>query len=58
MPPRADQALIVDEAREVRNAIERAQLRLTAQVALLQERRKALITAAVTGELAIAGAAA
>jgi type I restriction enzyme S subunit len=51
VPPRAEQDRIISEVTEQARQIELAQNRLNDQIALLRERRQALITAAVTGEL-------
>lgn len=58
LPPLDQQDLIVEEAEEVRKRAGESTELLDRQVALLQERRQALITVAVTGELEIPEAAA
>ena len=55
VPPREAQSNIVRELRRNEDGRARARRLLDAQVALLREHRQALITAAVTGELEIAG---
>lgn len=58
VPSRSRQAEIVDELRRVGSRTQQASTRLGDQVDLLLERRQALITAAVTGQLEIPGVAA
>lgn len=53
LPPLDQQDLIVEQAEEVRKRAAKTTELLDKQVSLLQERRRALITAAVTGELEI-----
>lgn len=55
VPPADDQARIIGEAETARLASRRATDALTRQIRLLVEHRQALITAAVTGELAVPG---
>lgn len=57
VPPLNEQHEIVAEAEEIRTRTDRGVGCLQRQIALLRERRQALITAAVTGELDIPGAA-
>ncbi|MCB1014396.1 MAG: hypothetical protein KDB10_04680 [Acidimicrobiales bacterium] len=57
LPPRAEQDGLVAEFDRVRRTSRRAGESLSVQIDLLVERRQALITAAVTGELAVPGAA-
>lgn len=57
-PPLTEQREIVRRLDESRVKIEAMVDRLTQQIELLTERRQALITAAVTGELEIPGVAA
>jgi type I restriction enzyme, S subunit len=57
IPPLADQAAIVDELEHVEFRISSMRVALTASILLLEERRQALITAAVTGQLDIPEAA-
>lgn len=56
-PDFGTQRLIATQARAMRQSEEQLCSRLTRQIALLAEHRQALITAAVTGELEIPGAA-
>ena len=56
LPSIEEQRLIVTELDDERDRVEALATRLDHQVALLQERRQALITAAVTGELDLAEA--
>jgi type I restriction enzyme S subunit len=58
LPPLEEQRVIVDEAWRRLRRVDRSVDRLNWQIDLLGERRNALITAAVTGELEIPGAAA
>lgn len=58
VPPLREQDEIVAEAGRVRLQANRAMILLQNQLAFLQERRQALITAAVTGELDLPGLAA
>ena len=58
LPPLDEQDAIVREVEEVRSVAAKAITALDRQVSLLMERRQALITAAVTGELDIPGVAA
>lgn len=58
LPPLDQQDLIVEQAEEVRKRAAKTTELLDKQVSLLQERRQALITAAVTGELETPGVAA
>ncbi len=58
LPPLDQQDLIVEQAEEVRKRAGKTTELLDKQVALLQEHRQVLITAAVTGELEIPGVAA
>lgn len=58
LPPLPEQCFIVDEAWRRFRRVDGLVDRLDRQISLLRERRQALITAAVTGELAIPGAAA
>jgi len=57
VPPLDEQHEIVAEAEEARTSAHRGIGLLQRQIELLQERRQALITAAVTGQLDIPGAA-
>lgn len=57
-PPPDEQREIADALVERKNSVDRVLDRLEQQVDLLAERRQALITAAVTGEMDIPGAAA
>lgn len=57
VPARTEQVALVGELRSVRSAIDSAIDKLQRQIELLAERRQALITAAVTGEFAVPGAA-
>jgi type I restriction enzyme S subunit len=50
LPPLEVQTDIVEEVTEIRRSIRQAQAVMREQVALLQERKRSLITAAVTGE--------
>ena len=56
-PPHEEQASIVEDLDRDRDATLSLSSRLEKQIALLQEHRQALITAAVTGEIDIPGAA-
>lgn len=56
LPPIDEQRKIVEETWRRLKPLDRSVDRLNRQVALLQERRQALITAAVTGELGVAEA--
>lgn len=58
VPPLERQEALVAHVGERLRVAERGVAALQRQIALLQERRQALITAAVTGELEVAGAAA
>ena len=58
VPPLAEQDVVVRTAALVRQRCERLESKLARQMALLVERRKALITAAVIGEIDLPGAAA
>ena len=58
LPPLQEQDQIVDESYSVLGPIDATTGRLHAQSDLLVERREALITAAVTGELGVPGVAA
>jgi type I restriction enzyme, S subunit len=58
LPPVAEQRLIVEESWRHLRRIDHAVDRINNQLRLLVERRQALITAAVTGELEIPGTAA
>jgi len=58
LPPMEVQRAVSRELDEDREAIERLQGSLTHQIGCLQERRQALITAAVTGQLEIPGVSA
>lgn len=55
--PTKEQLVLLDRLADLTWQIDGTVVRLKHQIALLQERRQALITAAVTGELDIAGAA-
>lgn len=57
LPPDSEQDRIVDEAWRQLRSIDQVVERLESQQKLLREHRQALITAAVTGELEIPGAA-
>lgn len=57
LPSLEDQRRIVGQYRDRIRAADRLKQRLESQVALLREHRQALVTAAVTGELEIPGAA-
>ena len=57
-PPLEEQREIVRQLDSAREKVERTVTRLDQQINLLAERRQALITAAVTGELEIQGVAA
>lgn len=57
VPPRDTQTTAARRLDEERRRVNRLHSTLQAQIALLQERRQALITAAVTGELDIPGEA-
>jgi len=54
LPPVGDQARILEQLRAERERLARADRIVSSFVALLRERRQALITAAVTGELDLA----
>jgi len=56
--PRSRQPALIEAMTQVRRVHSEARTRLARQIALLQEHRQALITAAVTGELEIPGVAA
>ena len=58
VPPTAEQSLIVSEIEREALRLGRLTVELARQVELLRERRQALITAAITGELDIPGVAA
>ncbi len=58
IPPLAKQASIAARLTQQLSTLERFRQNMHRQVDLLMERRQALITAAVTGELAVAGVAA
>lgn len=58
LPPAQDQQRIVDEVWGRCHVIDRTMGALRQQIVLLQERRRALITAAVTGEMEVPGVAA
>ena len=58
LPPLEEQRRIVTETWERLHGVDRMSDLLSRQIELLDERRQALITAAVTGELAIPGVAA
>jgi type I restriction enzyme, S subunit len=58
VPPPAEQPVIIDEVRDAVVVTERLQVHIADEVRLLRERRLALITAAVNGEIAVPGAAA
>jgi type I restriction enzyme S subunit len=58
VPPIDEQDTIVEVAERVRTSMDRAIDRLKRQIVLLQERRRALITAAITGQVPIPGVAA
>ena len=58
LPPINEQREIVLAVWEQLEALGRTEDRIGEQVALLEQRRQALITAAVTGELPITGVAA
>jgi type I restriction enzyme, S subunit len=58
MPPEDVQRSIADALDERRALIEKTRARIDRQIGLLVEHRQALITAAVTGELAVPGVAA
>lgn len=51
IPPLAEQDALVDAAHSERCTIEECASRLGNQIELLQERRQALITAALSGEI-------
>lgn len=57
LPPLDEQRKLVRAAEAKRTASHSATIALTRQISLLTERRQALITAAVTGEFAVPGAA-
>ena len=57
-PPFKDQVRIGSQLEESRSRSEKTIEKLNSQIDLLAERRQALITAAVTGELEIPGVAA
>jgi type I restriction enzyme S subunit len=57
IPPVNEQDALVAEAYAEHDTLDQASQRITNQIALLQERRQSLITAAVTGHLDIADAA-
>lgn len=57
VPPLSEQDELVAQAERLRSEADRARRLLGHQLALLHERREALITAAVTGQLDIPGAA-
>jgi type I restriction enzyme S subunit len=54
--PASDQAAIADQITGARSLVSRSTAALTRQIALLRERRQAVITAAVTGKLDIPAA--
>jgi type I restriction enzyme S subunit len=58
LPPRADQAHLTREIEQLRLRTDRLRAKLIEQVQLLRERREALITAAITGDIDIPGVAA
>jgi type I restriction enzyme, S subunit len=58
VPPVEAQRSMTTELRRLNGSHDRLRQRLTTQIALLQEHRQALITAAVTGEPAVSGVAA
>jgi type I restriction enzyme, S subunit len=58
LPPLDEQRVIVERANSLLDASFAAEVALTAQIVLFQERRQALITAAVTGDLEVSGVAA
>lgn len=58
VPPLPEQHAIVDQLRQLRTDVRRSAAVLSKQVDLLLERREALITTAVTGQLDVAKAAA
>jgi type I restriction enzyme S subunit len=58
VPPLADQAALVDAVKRDQSLDDRMAATVHEQILLLVERRQALITAAVTGELTIPGVAA
>ena len=58
LPSVGEQDEIVEEVQRRLRSIDAAAEKLTRQIALLKERRQALITAAVTGELDVSKGAA
>lgn len=58
LPPLKEQAQIVALGEQVRRLAAQVTTKLDRQIELLEERRRALITAAVTGELSVPGVAA
>ena len=56
MPPLDEQGAIVDHIREVTSSYDQLFLEAQSAITLLQERRAALISAAVTGKIDVRGA--
>jgi type I restriction enzyme S subunit len=55
VPPTADQCSVAEELTGLFELIDRARSAMGVQIALLSERRRALITAAVTGQIDATG---